>query len=413
MTVVGDSVRTVPRAFVRHAVINGLGLYVMLMYGITYYAVTTAAPRMAAEFGYPASSIFAVLTVGLLVTAALASRLGRLTDRIGASTVLLLGALLRAVLLAGMALSTEAVSFAIALLAVQILGQATEYDATFAATVQLTEEKARSGMSQITLWGGLASTAFWPATAYMLDHMSWRSMFLLYAAVVFFVCVPIAALVRAVAKERMSPRPVVHAVDASAADATSLQPATNVPFWLVAAAFALGGVSYNLPSLMLPVLEGLGLGASAIVAGALFGPSQTAGRFLDLVVGDRVSAITVAVVASAVVAVSFVVLLIGGVAAGIAFAVLFGAGAGVGYVVRGSVILALYGPVGYASWLGRLGTVRLVVTALSPLGLALMLENFGARAVVLVCGGAALLSLICFAMLATRMRKSCARRAMP
>jgi len=159
-------------------------------------------------------------------------------------------------------------------------------------------------------------------------------------------------------------------------------------------------VAYNLPSLMLPVLDGIGLGASAVIVGMIFGPAQTAGRFVDMIVGDRVRAISVAVVASAMVAVAFVVLLTGGVWAAIAFAVLFGAGAGVGYVVRGSVVLAFYGPQGYATWLGRLGTVRLVVTALSPLGLALILERLGAHAVIVVCGAAAVLSLTCFAALA-------------
>jgi MFS family permease len=253
---------------VRLLAINALGLYAMLMYGITYYAITTAAPRMAAEFGYPGSSIFAILTVSLLMTAALAPRLGRLTDRIGASSILLGGALLRSALLAGMALSPEPVTFAIALLLVQILGQVTEYDATFAAAVELAGDRARSGMSQITLWGGLASTAFWPATAFLLEKMSWRAMFLVYAAVILGICAPIAAFIRSVADPgRTSRAPAVIV----RADATGMAPSNHTlrstpPFWLLAAAFALGGVTYNLPSLMLPVLDGLGLGASAVMA---------------------------------------------------------------------------------------------------------------------------------------------------
>ena len=402
---VGEGIRAIPSTPVRLLAVNGLGLYAMLMYGITYYAVTTAAPRMAAEFGYPGSSVFAVISVSLLVTAALAPRLGRLTDRIGAATILLVGALLRSALLVGLALAPEAVWFALALLLVQILGQATEYDATFAAAVELAGEKARSGMSQITLWGGLASTAFWPVTAFLLDRMSWRTMFLVYAGVLVLLCVPIAALVRSItARSRTSRTPASATVGDAPCPETSVAPPPDAPpFWLVAAAFALGGVAYNLPSLMLPILEGLGLGASAVLIGTIFGPAQTAGRFFDMVLGDRVRAITVAVAASAMVAVAFGVLLAGGVWAGIAFAVLFGAGAGVGYVVRGSVVLAIYGPHGYATWLGRLGTVRLVVTALSPLGLSLILENVGAGVVVLVCGAAALLALACFVALANAM----------
>lgn len=388
--------RTAPRVHLRLAAINGLGLYVMLMYGVTYYAVTTAAPRMAAEFGYPASSVFALLTLALLVTAALAPRLGVLSDRVGAATILLIGATLRSILLAGMALAPEPLTFALALLLVQILGQTTEYDAAFAAVVEMGQEKARSGMSQITLWGGLASTAFWPATAVLLERMTWRSMFLVYAAVLLVVCVPLAALVKSASSGGRASNDNGSAAPAGSAPPRDRPSGEVPPFWLVAAAFALGGVAYNLPSLMLGVLEGLGLGAAAVTIGMLFGPSQTAGRFCDMLLGNRVSPLAVAVGASAMVAVAFAVLLVGDVWAGVAFAVLFGAGAGVGYVVRGSVVLALYGPQAYASRLGRVGTVRLVVTAMAPLGLSLVLESLGARAVIYVCATAGLLSLACF-----------------
>ncbi len=150
-------------------------------------------------------------------------------------------------------------------------------------------------------------------------------MFLLYAAILLVVCVPIAALLRQV--------PRVAALDRGpalqpAADSPPLTSPSRMTFTLVAAAFAFGGIVYNLPSLMLPVLEGLGLGASAILIGMIFGPSQTAGRFFDMVFGGRVSAITAAVLAAAMVVVALAVLLLGWASAGIVFAVMFGAGAG-------------------------------------------------------------------------------------
>jgi Major Facilitator Superfamily len=381
----------------RALVINGLGLYVMLMYGITYYAVTTAALRMSADLGVPASTVFGVMTVGLLISAAFAPTIGRWTDRVGAAIVLLIGALARALMLVAMALAPEATTCMLALLVVQVLGLLTEYDATFAAAVDMPGDRARTGMSQITLWGGIASTVFWPATAFLLEKVDWRHMFLLYAAILLVVCVPVAALLRQV--------PRVAALDRGpalkpAADSPPLTAPSRMTFALVAAAFAFGGIVYNLPSLMLPVLEGLGLGASAILIGMIFGPSQTAGRFFDMVFGGRVSAIAAAVLAAAMVVVALAVLLVGWASAGIVFAVLFGAGAGVSSIVRGSVVLAIYGRMDYATWLGRVGRIRLIVTAMSPFGLALILESFGARAVVYTCGVAAVLSFACFVVLA-------------
>ena len=140
------------------------------------------------------------------------------------------------------------------------------------------------------------------------------------------------------------------------ADAGQRAP-SMLAFVLLASAFGLGGIAFSLPVLMLPVLDGLGLGASAILAGALFGPAQTAGRFAELLFGRRMHALGVAMLAMIAVVLSLVILGVGGttVTGAIAFAILFGAGVGVGYVTRGSVVLALYGTRDYATWLGRLG----------------------------------------------------------
>lgn len=382
--------------------VNGLGLYVLLMYGITYYAISTAAPRIAAGFDVPVSAIFALLTASLLLTAILAPRFGRWTDKVGAASILTTGAIVRSAALAAMALAPTYWVFAAAFLIVQIAGQLTEYDATFAAAVDVAGERSRVAMSQITLWGGLASTAFWPATAWLLDRMSWQSTFLVYAAIMLATCLPIALLLRCLPRQG-------GVAGSKAPVATPAEPATPIrrppPLALVALAFALGGIAYNLPVLMLPVLEGLGLGVAAVAVGMLFGPSQTAGRFVDMVVGTRAQATTVALVAAAGVAVALLLLLVGGgLWTGLVFAVLFGAGAGVAYVTRGSVVLELHGAAGYAGRLGRLSSVRLVVGAATPFVLSLILERFGAWHVVAFCALAALLSLACFAWLARAAR---------
>jgi MFS family permease len=305
-----------------------------------------------------------------------------------------------------MALAPDLWSFAAAFIVVQMLGQLTEYDATFAVAVDLAQSDARKAMSQITLWGGLASTAFWPATAFLLQHMSWQHMLLVYAGLLAVVSVPIAAHAGH-ASVRHGERCKV--ASAEIADATLATPApapSPLVFSVLAAAFAFGGVAYTLPALMLPVLEGLGLGATAVVAGMLFGPAQTAGRFMDLLLGARVRALHVAILATAMLVFSLGVLWLGSSIAWMAmvFALLFGAGAGVSYVARGSVVLEIYGTQAYALWLGRLSSVRLVVSAASPFVLSLVLERLGAASVVAVCLGVALLSLGCFGWLAQRLR---------
>lgn len=379
---------------------SGLGLYVLLMYGIAYYAVTTAAPRMAAEFSIPVSTIFALFTAALLSTALLAPLYGRWMDQFGAARVLLIGAILRAVALASMALAPNLFLFAIAFLVVQLLSQTTEYDAAFASAVDIAGEQARAAISGITLWGGVASTIFWPATPFLIAELGWRVMMLAYAGLMLVVCVTIAAWLATIPRR---PRLVGRSDTAASADQSSRGQSwkLDLRFVLLAAAFAFGGIAANLPTLMLPVLEGLGLGAAAIVAGMIFGPSQTVGRLFEMLFGTKMHPVRVGIIATAVVAGSLTILLIGNSAwIGLLFAAMFGAGLGVSYVVRGSVVLALYGISDYATWLGRLGRVRLVVSAFAPFVLAAVMDVYGAWYVVAFCAIAASLSLVFFVWLA-------------
>ncbi|MCA3265915.1 MAG: MFS transporter [Azospirillum sp.] len=363
------------------------------MYGIAYYAMTTAAPRIAADLGLDTADVFGLLSIGLLLSAVVSPAIGRWVDRAGAKRALIWGAAARACVIAGLAAAPEFWTFALLFVGAQMLGPLTEYDATFAAAAQVTGDEARLVMSHITLWGGFASTAFWPASAFLLDTVGWRPMFLIYALLMLAVCVPLAALLPA-RLPVTAPAPRVEGIAAHAGG-------IDGRFAMLALAFAFGAIAYNLPSILLPVLEGLGLGAAAILAGMVFGPAQTAARLCETLFGSRVRALTVAVLATAVLAISLAALLAapGALWAALVFALLFGAGAGVSSVVRGSVVLELYGRDGYAARLGRLGSVRLLVTAATPFGLALALDRYGAESVVALCLVATLASLAFFAAL--------------
>lgn len=388
------------RSWASDPVVHGLGIYALAMYGVTYYAIGAAAPVMARDLGTTTSAIFAVLGAALIGSAIAAPRIGRLVDRIGAGPVLLWGGAARAASVAAMAAAPDIWSFAVALVAVQFLSQLTEYDAVFAAAVQARGEEARASVSLITLWGGLASTAFWPLTALALQSTSWRVMLAGYALLLLALSALVAS---AVIQQSRAPlgaagsSPSVAGRSAQVGVADGGVAASQRAFLPLAIAFSLAGVAMGLPVILPPVLDGLGLGAGAVVAGLLFGPSQTAARLLELVVGRRFAPLAVAVAATALLPIALVVLVAGGanLASAIVFAVLFGAANGVGSIVRGTVVLQVFGTAGYATWLGRIARVRLVVAAVTPFVLAVLLERFGAVAAIalcIVCGSLATLA---------------------
>jgi MFS family permease len=381
---------------------SALGVYALMMYGVAYYAIGTAAPAMAKEFGIATSAIFAMFSIGLLLNAALAPWVGKLIDRVGAGRVLLIGAVARACAILAMAFSIDVVTLLAAILVTQIFAHASEYEATFAAAVEFGGAQARTAISVITLWGGFASTAFWPLTAWLLQNGDWRNLFVIYAGLLAVVCIPIAAImhIRSLRRptglktsgESMSPP------TASAPDAAAVARSRAHLFLPLTIAFALGSVASGLPVMLLPVLEGLGLGAGAVLAAVVFGPAQTAGRFFELMFGQSLRPITVAVIAAGLVPISFCLLLLGGTssATAVAFALLFGAAIGVSYVVRGTVVLTLLGADAYATSLGRIARTRLVVAAVTPFALALMFDHFGAVAVVVTCAATAAAAAVVF-----------------
>jgi hypothetical protein len=378
-------------------VVHGLGFYALVMYGISYYAIGAAAPSMARDFGTTTSAIFAVLGTALIGSALAAPALGRLVDGIGAGPVLLWGGAARSVCLLGMASAPEIWSFVATLAVVQLLSQATEYDTIFAAAVQARGEEARASVSLVTLWGGLASTTFWPLTAFLLAHTSWRTMLVGYAFLLLVVSTAVALLV--IREARRRERAATSASQAATpADGSPAHPAALGPpashrdapvgaLPILVAAFSLASVAMALPVLLPLVLDGLGLGAGAVLAGFLFGPSQTAARLLEFIVGRRFTPLAVAVVATALLPISLAIILAGGasLASAVVFAVLFGAANGVGYVVRGTVVLQVFGAASYATWLGRIARIRLFVTAATPFVLAVLLERYGAAAALMSC----------------------------
>jgi hypothetical protein len=68
----------------------------------------------------------------------------------------------------------------------------------------------------------------------------------------------------------------------------------------------------------------------------------------------------------------------GGGVASSAFAVLHGSGNGIITIARGTLPLSLFGPDNYGYRLGLLGMPSRFLSALAPLGFAILIDRFGA-----------------------------------
>jgi MFS family permease len=386
-------------------VVGALGVTQILGYGTSFYLLAILGLPISSDTGWPLPWVIAGLSGGMLCGGLASPAVGRAIDRHGGRPVLVAGSLLMAVGLAGIG---SASGLGLYLLAWCVLGLgmgACLYEAAFAALGRLFGGQARSAIITITLYGGFASTICWPLSAVLNETWGWRSTCLIYAAVHVLTAVLIYLIFPSAASSRTSaepdpinaPRPSVHHAPGRRRSLLVLL-ALHLTFTAVVATV----VSVHL----LVILEGRGLtAATAVALGALLGPSQVAGRAIELVIGRSFHPFWTAVASSSLIVVSVAALAFDLPLTALVI-VVYGAGVGVSYIVRGTLPLALFGAVGYATLMGKLALPSLVAQALAPWAAALAFGRIGLDASLVGLSALALVNLALLGWIAALRRKT-------
>ncbi len=144
--------------------------------------------------------------------------------------------------------------------------------------------------------------------------------------------------------------------------------------------------------------------AAAVALGTLFGPAQVGARFVERLFGTRYHPLWTMVASCGLMAAGLGVLLwLPMLAAAI---VIYAGGYGVMWIARGTVPLALFGPDGFASLMGRLAFPSLIAQALAPSAGALLIEHSGPIATLQVLGALALLNVVLVGILWVTARRA-------
>lgn len=363
------------------ALIVGLGITQVIGYGTLYYAFAVLAPRMTASFGWAPEWTYGGFAAGLLAAGLVAPVTGRLIDSYGTRLVMSIGSVLAGLALLALAEARGPISYFVAMIVLEAVATMVLYDAAFAALTQARGASARRSISQLTLIGGFASTLFWPLTTALLAEFDWRGIYRIYAVLQFVLCVPLHLFLL---PDRV--RVTAHAAPASPAGEAAASDylhgdARRSAFVLLALAFSLQGFVVSAMSVhMLTMLQGLGLSAAVAVGiGAMVGPSQVAGRLVEMLFGTGLQPVTTAWTSALLMPLGFMLLLAGGMTATLAglFAIAYGISMGLGSIVRGTVPLQLFGPAGYGAMLGKLSAPGLAIKAAAPLAFAILIERAG------------------------------------
>ncbi len=380
------------------AAIAALGLTQIVGWGTTHYMTAILAGSIADGLDLSPTTVLGGFSWGLLVAGASARASGWLIDRHGAARVMMLASVLAAAGLLAISLAQGWRALFAGWTLIGLAMRSILYDGAFAALTVLAGDGARRAISLVTLFGGFASSVFWPIGAWLDASFGWRVALQVYALLNLMPC----ALLHARFAGGPRRRPAGTATHAGVSDAQARLPVQHArrALVLIALGFTLYAfINSAIGAHLVMLLGGFGYGAAVVVATAsLMGPAQVVARVAEMSLQRRFSAVAVAVPSIMLMPVAFVAALVLPVQpwAAALFVMLYGCANGLMTIVRGVLPLALFGSRGYAELLGRIAAPGLFAAAAAPVALSALVEAAGPRAglvLLAACGFGALASI--------------------
>jgi MFS family permease len=383
----------------RRVVISALGISQILAWGTSFYFPAVFAEPIQQDTGWSLGTIVGGTSLGLLVAGLISPQVGKLIDRHGGRPVLLASSLFYATGLACVGASPALPAYLAAWVLIG-MGMGTGlYDAVFAALGRMYGSEARRPITNLTLFGGFASTICWPLSAFMIDHLGWRAACFIYAGLHLVVALPLQMSVV---------RPLSSATPAATAkiDEGAQRPAPNrlaqegVVFGILAVVLSLtAGVGAVVIVHLLIFLQARGVDyAVAVTLGTLFGPAQVGARVVERLFGSHYHPIWTMIGSCCLMAVGLL-MLSASVPMLVLIILLYGAGYGISWIGRGTLPLALFGPVRFPRLMGRLAFPSLIIQALAPSAGALLIEISGVDLTIGILSALALVNVVLIGVL--------------
>jgi MFS family permease len=344
--------------------VSGLGIGQIIAWGSLYYSIAVLAAPIRAELGLSDLVIFGAFTLSQLISGFAAPFVGRQLDQRGGRVVLVVASLLGAVAFLLLAAATGPVSYTLAWLVAGLAISCGLYDTAMGALSQVAGASYRRAVTGLTLWGGFASTVFWPLGGWLIPLLGWRNTCLVYAGLHLLVNAPLYAWSLPRIQGRRSP-------PAPAGSAPGATPAFDhrAFAWL---GMAFGLASFTVGALSVHIIDTLKAynfsAGEAIFVAALIGPMQVAGRIAEFLFAGRVRPLTVGTLSLGMLAVSIVLLwrMDAVLVLAVVFVTLYGWSNGTFTIVRGTVPPALFGSDRVGELLGRLSRPAFLARALAP-----------------------------------------------
>lgn len=377
-----------------------LGLSQLIGWGVTFYLIGALGPAITAGLGWNSAAVYGGFSAAIVTMALVSPIAGLAVDRWGGRRVMPAGAVLSALGCVALASAHALPHYYLAWVVLGAGMRLSLYDAAFASLARAAGPTARRPMSQITLFGGLASTVMWPVGHLLAEWLGWRGAVLAYGA----LALATAPLFLALPRQRYAASaPQAGAAAGGLARSQGERRLAGALYALIAMLtnfLAAGNAAH-----LIAILTGLGLAAAAAVGvAALWGVGQFSGRLVDVALGGRLHPLTMTLIVCLLLPLSFALALAsdGDVAMLAVYALAYGACNGLLTIARGTLPLALFDYRSYGAVVGGLLIPSFLLTAAAPVAYAQMVERYGARGAIGLSTGLAAAILSCAAILRWR-----------
>lgn len=371
-----------------------LGLTQIIGWGSMFYAYGVLMQPMEAELQTSRSVVVGAYSVALLVSGCLSMLAGSIVDRIGGRLLMTAGSLLAALMLALLSNVHSVLTLYLVWTGIGVAMSATLYQSAFAVLTQVFGNGYRRAITMVTLFGGFASTVFWPLTQLLSDHVGWRDTWLIYAAVNLLLCFPIHWRLPEFS-------PAANTDSSRDTHKASLAAVLRERrFYLLTAALTCNALVFSAMSLhMISILQSKGISpVHAALIGAMVGPMQVLGRLLETTFGRNTSSYKVGMIAMWLLPMALVLLFAPTewFVIYVFFAAMYGIGNGVMTIVRGTLPAELYGRDIYGAVSGAMAAPVMIAIAAGPFVASLVYSATGGYtgtllALIAICGAGAIL----------------------
>ncbi len=363
------------------AVVGSIGFAQTLAWGSTFYLPAILADPISADLGISVTTIYLILSSAIIISAILGPIAGKSIDTRGGRLVLSISSVFFASGLCLLGFAENTATYVAAWCLIGVGMSCGLYDAAFASLARIYGDKSRGSITGVTLMAGLASSICWPITAYMEVELGWRTACFVWASCHVLLGFPLYLFM--VPKFSSYQENTTEEEKAEALPDDAEPAPVNLTMIILSLTFAsmyliFAGMATHLPRL----LQEAGTSqAVAIAAASLMGPAQIAGRLADFAFMRNLHPLISARLAILTHPLGAVLFLIFGAPAAMLFSLLHGIGSGILTIASGTIPLVLFGAAGYGLRQGILMAPGRVGMAVSPFLFALLIERFGASAV--------------------------------